>query len=134
MKNRDQDQMETLSEHRNVRQRTNEGYRRWFVSSFFDIIVWYDKPNGNLTGFQFCFQKNKSERAFTWTDEYQSSHIVSDGSIGFGTGHFGSAVLHGDGGLIPDTVMERFKKESGELDTDLKQVIIEKIKIYNSRT
>jgi hypothetical protein len=127
-------EMETLTENRNVRQRSNEGYRRWFVSSFFDIIVWYDKPNGNLIGFQFCFQKNKSERAFTWTDEYQSSHIVSDGSVGFGTGHMGSAVLHGDGGLIPDTVIERFERESGELDADLRHMIIEKIKIYNSRT
>ena len=125
--------MEPITENRKVRQRVKEGYRRWFVNSFFDIIVWYDKPGGDLIGFQFCFQKNKSERAFTWTREYQSSHIVSDASTGFGIGHLGSAILQGDGGMIPETVIERFERESGEIDKDIKELIIGKIRAYNSR-
>ncbi len=126
--------MEPLSENKRVRQRAKEGYRRWFLNSFFDIILWYDRRGGGLTGFQFCFQKNKAERAFTWTSKYQSSHIVSDSSAEAGMGHLGSAILQGDGGTIPETVIERFKRESGDLDNDIKELIVSKIRAYNTRS
>ena len=30
--------------------------RRWFMDSYFDLIVWYD-DRGNATGFQLCYDK-----------------------------------------------------------------------------
>ena len=43
-----------LKENLEVRQRENEGWRRWFVNSYFELIVWYEIKGGQLTGFQLC--------------------------------------------------------------------------------
>lgn len=32
-----------LVENKNVRQRKDEGVRRWFLDDYFDFIVWYNK-------------------------------------------------------------------------------------------
>jgi len=34
--------MAAITENRSVRQRPEEGFRRWFLNEFFDIIIWYE--------------------------------------------------------------------------------------------
>ncbi|HAW86324.1 MAG: hypothetical protein A2087_07415 [Spirochaetes bacterium GWD1_61_31] len=121
-----------LTENLAVRQRQDEGHRRWFVNSFFDLIVWYDSPGGQLTGFQFCYSRNLKERAFTWTSDYTSSHIVSDTFIEKGVSRMGTGILKGDGGPIPASVVDRFRDEAAALDLALRDLIISKIKDYNA--
>ena len=71
-----------LIENKNVRQREEEGYRRWFLNDFFDVIIWYDKPKGSMKGFQVCYSKNRNEKAFTWSERMASSRYVSDDEDG----------------------------------------------------
>jgi hypothetical protein len=125
--------VEPLSEIKTVRQRPTEGYRRWYVNSYFDVILWNDKLDGELIGFQLCYSRNKSERAFTWTREYQSSHHVSHGFGQLGTGHMATAILQGDGGPIPPAVIERFTLESTEMPPSARELILERLHDYNAR-
>jgi len=123
--------VEPLTENTTVRQRPTEGFRRWYVNTYFDIILWYDQPDGKLIGFQFCFSRNWRERAFTWTHDYQSSHHLSGSSdepMGFAT-----AILQGDGGPIPPSVIERFAQESAQMPPDVRTLILEKLNEYNAR-
>ena len=121
-----------LNEVTNVRQRENEGYRRWFSNSYFDLILWYDKKDGDFFGFQLCYSKNKSERVFTWTHEYSSSHLVSDTFIEKGFSKMSTGILKGDGGIIPENVINKFIDESNHLEIHLQQLILNKIGLYNS--
>jgi hypothetical protein len=125
---------EPLAENVNVRQRPEEGFRRWFVNSYFDLILWYDAQGGDLTGFQICYSRNKWEREFTWTRQYASSHLVSDSFIEAGVSPLSAGVLQGDGGMIPESVVARFEADSAdstELERGLRTFIVEKIREYN---
>ena len=123
-----------LHENKEVRQRPEEGYRRWFVNDYFDIILWYDHEGGELTGFQVCFSKNKDERAFSWQkNEYASSHYVSDPVRETGTSGLATNILYGYAGIIPGETIRRLKDEKGELDDEILSLILESIETYNGK-
>jgi hypothetical protein len=46
-----------LTEVQNTRQIKNEGRRRWFTDSDFDLIVWYEADSSSIAGFQLCYEK-----------------------------------------------------------------------------
>ncbi len=125
--------MSALSENRDVRQRPDEGYRRWFVNEYFDLILWYESIRGELTGFQLCYDRHVDERAFTWQRDRRSNHYVSDRVDGRGIASMATAVLHGDAGSVPEDVLSRLNRERGELDAHLLQLITEKITEYNKQ-
>ena len=52
-----------LNEIANLRQISEEGHRRWFTDSYFDLIVWYERDGATLAGFQLCYDKEGEERA-----------------------------------------------------------------------
>lgn len=122
-----------LKENKTVRQREKEGFRRWFVNNYFDIIIWYENKYSKLKGFQVCYSKNKHEKAFTWEPSFASSHYVSDSMFEKGMSSFATAILIGHAGKIPDIVINRLIKEQGELDNDILDFIVDKIKEYNKR-
>lgn len=126
--------MSALSENKNVRQRPEEGFRRWFLNEFFDVIVWYESAGGQLLGFQLCYNRTVDERAFTWQRDKRSSHFVSSGSDERGVPWIATAVLHGDAGAVPRDVLERLQAEQGDLDDDLLDLIVEQARGYNART
>jgi hypothetical protein len=125
--------MAALSENRSVRQRPDEGFRRWFLNDYFDLILWYESRAGEMTGFQLCYDRHRDERAFTWERGKQSSHFVSSGSDERGRPWIATAVLHGDAGPVPAEVVERLERESGELDPEILAVILDRIGTYNDR-
>ena len=120
-----------LIENKNVRQREEEGFRRWFLNDFFDVIIWYDKPRGSMKGFQVCYSKNRNEKAFTWSERMASSRYVSDDEDGRPRPSNMTAILSGDAGTIPEKVIGRLMKESGELDKNLLHTIVTRIRAYN---
>jgi len=119
--------MGKIVEIQGVRQRPDEGYRRWFSNSYFDIVFWYDQEGGDLTGIQFCYGKPHSEKAFTWEKTYRSHHYVSEQR----KGNQQTGILRGDAGTIPQPVIKRFQEESDEQDKQFIQTVLEKIKEYN---
>jgi hypothetical protein len=124
--------MDQMVENINVRQRENEGYRRWFVNSEFDLIIWYDKKGGELYGFQLCYEKTKHEKAFTCTKEYTSSHKVRDAGTEIGIPHQSTGILKDDGGNISEETILRFKNESNNVEIAIRDLIIKRINEYNS--
>ena len=125
--------MSALSENRSVRQRPEEGFRRWFVNEYFDIIVWYESRHTPPTGFQLCYDRHANERAFTWQRGKQSSHFVSDQPHGERSAWAATAILHGDAGPVPVDVLHRLREEHGELDGELLELIDGTAREYNRR-
>ena len=125
--------MEQLVENKNVRQRENEGYRRWFVNSDFDLILWYEKKEGSLYGFQLCYDKKRHERAFTCTKEYTSSHKVRDALSEIGIPHQSTGILRDEGGIIPEEIIKQFENESMNIEEEIRTLILDRVKEYNSR-
>jgi len=122
-----------LFENQSVRQRPEEGFRRWFMNSFFELIVWYDHRGGALYGFQLCISRNAAERAFTWTSEYSSSHFVSEGFPEAGTPRQATGILQGDGKLYSEEILERFEEDSQGIDEPIRSLVVSKIREYNAR-
>ncbi len=126
-------EIEQLTEHENVRQRENEGFRRWYLNSYFDVILWYKEDHKTFIGFQLCYSRNNNEKAFTWTKDYTSNRLVSDSFFEKGVSHMSTGILKGEGGYIPEEVIIRFKNESNIIDKEIKELIIKKIEEYNKR-
>lgn len=125
--------MSALSENTTVRQRPEEGFRRWFLNEYFDLILWYESRGGDLVGFQLCYDRHRDERAFTWETGKQSSHYVSSGADERGRPSIATAILHGDAGAVPEEVIDRLVSERGDLDGVLLETIVERIRAYNER-
>lgn len=121
--------MGNIVEIEGVRQRPEEGFRRWFSNDYFDIVFWYEEEGGEMTGMQFCYGKPHSEKAFTWEKSSRSHHYVSEQRKGAAA----TGILRGDAGAIPQAVMKRFKEESKDIPEDLLAWIIQKILEYNQK-
>lgn len=122
-----------LVENKNVRQRPDEGFRRWFLNDYLDLILWYESARGELTGFQLCYSRHHDERAFTWQRNKRSSHFVSSGADERGMPWIATAILHGDAGPVPGEVLQRLQEEQGELETSLLRLVIDAAEDYNRR-
>lgn len=120
-----------ITENKNVRQRPDEGFRRWFVNDYFDIIFWYESDTTTLKGFQFCYSRNNKEKVFTWEPGRVSSHYVSSNQFEPGMSSYATAILDGDAGAIPQNALERLKKDAGELQADYVSLIIDRAEQYN---
>ena len=125
--------MSELVENKNVRQRPDEGFRRWFLNDYFDVIIWYESAAGEMSGFQLCYNRSVDERAFTWHRNKRSSHFVSSGADERGTPWIATAVLHGDAGPVPPDVLDRLQREQGDLDDQLLRFIVKEATSYNER-
>ena len=125
---------EPLKENQEVRQREEEGWRRWFVNDYFDIILWYNKKGGDLIGFQVCYGRGTAdERAYTYEFSSQSHHFVAEGQKPNSLGNLGTAILTGDAGRMPQDVLDKLVDEAGDLPPNMLRLILEKAGEFNSR-
>ena len=122
-----------LSEYKEVRQRDNEGFRQWYSDAYFDLIVWYDREGGAMTGFQLCYDKGESERAFTWKLEenvVRSHRFIVNGQVEIGTNKM-SSILKGDAATIDEAVISRLRLSKSALGDALLETIVSRIEDYN---
>ena len=122
-----------LSEYKEVRQREDEGFRKWYSDRYFDIIVWYDREGGSITGFQVCYDKGEMERAFTWKLEegvVQSHRYVVNGPVEIGTNKM-TSILRGDASGIDEAVISRLRQSAGAVDPEALGRILSKMEEYN---
>jgi hypothetical protein len=126
-------QLKPLVENRSVRQRPEEGFRRWFTNGYFDIIIWYQEQEGPLTGFQLCYSKNHGEKAFTWHADKTASHYVSDGSDRLGLNRLATGILTGNAGPVPQQILSRLEQEQGELPQPLLELVLQRVQEFNQR-
>lgn len=122
-----------LVENKTVRQRPEEGFRRWFVSPFFELIVWYEGEPRELSGFQLCVSRHSAERAFTWTHTTASSHFVSESRTEPGISGMATGILQGDGKPYSEQILGRFEEEAQDLEPELRSLVLTKIREYNAR-
>jgi len=116
-----------LREIRNVKQYPGQLFRRWFNDDLLDLFVWYE-AGGRIAGFQLCFDKDRQERALTYTDAdgYSLNEVDADGSAW----DMSSPVL------VPGTEFPRVRllaqlgERSEALDRRLFEYLIEKLKDY----
>jgi len=114
-----------LEEITNVRQQEKEGFRRWFRSGFFDLIVWYDQER-IITGFQLCYGKPDAERAIIWQVSKGYTHQkVDDGEIS--GGYKMTPILVKNGIFEKESIIRQFKTEAENLEHVLVNLIIEKL-------
>jgi hypothetical protein len=120
-----------LSEVPHPRQIAGEGYRRWFTDGYFDLIVWYERAGGSVTGFQLCYDKPGTERALTWRAGRGYLHErVDDGE---GPGAFKmSPVLLPDGLFDSRSISERFDRAAGGVDPEIRKLVLDRLGAYGA--
>ncbi|MBN2440967.1 MAG: hypothetical protein JXJ04_06465 [Spirochaetales bacterium] len=117
-----------LFEIKAVKQYDNEGYRRWFTDDYFDLIIWYNDDD-SVSGFQLCYDKQDSERSVTWVSKKGFSHNKID--AGETPGHAKmSPILVPDGAFDKDSIADKFKAESKEIDKEISAFVYSKLLIY----
>lgn len=66
-----------LRELSHVRQLPNDYFRRCFLDTTLDLLVWY-KPDESIYGFQLSYDRQGNPRAVTWIEERGLSHARID--------------------------------------------------------
>jgi hypothetical protein len=89
--------------------------RRWFVDECFDLIVWYNS-RGVIQGFQLCYDKPHSERAFTWLMDRGFSHMQVDSGEANAFGNQ-TPILLPDGLFPGERVAAEFQRHAQTLPT-----------------
>jgi len=106
--------------------------RRWFSDEYFDLIVWMDRRTA-VCGFQLCYDKNKAERALTWTIEKGFRHeCVDDGEDNPAKNL--TPILVPDGVCPIHEITALFLRESIEIDPDIASFVAVRLKEYESRS
>jgi len=114
--------MNAFEEFCEVRQRPEEGHRRFFSTPYFDLMVWYRSDKTTITGFQLCYDKGRSERAITYKiDEGAGvrSHRFVAGNQADERSSIKTSILAGDAGSLAPSVIERFGMEASSLETSI---------------
>jgi hypothetical protein len=113
-----------LKEWKEVRQRPEEGYRRWFKDDCFDLIVWFE--SGSVLGFQLCYDTDTNERAITWyaTGSYMHAK-VDDGEQRFGPK--GSPILVSDGIFDAARVATEFREAASQIDRAIADLVYDRL-------
>lgn len=123
-----------LHEILSVRQRPEEGFRRWFTHRDYDLILWFESDQKTLKGFQVCYNKRKREKAFTFEFGTQGHHFVAKeepGGPSFAI--IATGILRDDAGAIdPNTVLALGKElaDTSGLDAEIKELIVEAMQNY----
>jgi hypothetical protein len=125
-----------LYEFHDVKQYPEEGFRRWFLDDYFDLIIWYDN-NQNLIGFQLCYDKNFNEHAITWHKNPQNdngSYIHTRVDSGDLTFHAkGTPILAADGQFAKLDISQKFKEASQKIEPEIAQFVYQKLLTYQNK-
>lgn len=120
-----------LKEMQSVKQEVPGELTRWFASNYFDLFVWSGR-NGEITGFQLCYDKPNKERAVTWIAESGFSHRQVDPG-GQDPRKNRSPILLPDG-LVPfQTLAVRFTQSSEAMDQKVARFVMSKLNEYALR-
>jgi hypothetical protein len=112
-----------LREWKGVRQRPEEGRRRWFTDEDMDLIVWYSR-DGSIRGFQLCYAKQGDQHAITWLSDGGYSHArVDDGEAGRAIGIKRTPILVEDGVPDADRILSVFDERARHVDPPIRNLV-----------
>ncbi|MBN2735503.1 MAG: hypothetical protein JXR70_00890 [Spirochaetales bacterium] len=125
--------MATLKEIKTVSQDEPGIHRRWFTDNdYWDLYVW-TLDNGEVYGFQLCYDKDLDEKALTWIKDREFSHkTVNPGSYRDHSNRMGTPILVPDGYFHKNTVAERFLSDAKALEPWIQELVIEKIRLFEN--
>lgn len=109
----------------------NDLDRRWLSDDYFDLIVWYE-ADGNIHGFQLCYDKPGRERALTWRCGVGFWHT------GIDTGETNcysnlTPILVADGVFPAAQVRDEFMARGRLLPPEIRDLVLGKIAEYEKR-
>jgi hypothetical protein len=109
-----------------VAQKEEGVFRRWFEDKYFELIVWYDKEGGQITGFQLCYDRYKDEHSLTWFKDkgFQHNRIESDRNQ---HKHPSTPILVEDGIFPAEDILMRFIDSCHKIDLNISLLIISKL-------
>jgi hypothetical protein len=117
---------ESFHEYRHVRNVPGEPRLRWFLSDYFELFVWFEEGDTPIA-FRLCYDRGYQERAITW--QRSTGHVRHDAvdSGGSFESYDASPILVTDRHSIPSRVIERFKRTPGEIPTEIRQLVTERL-------
>jgi len=119
-----------LREITNVRQDDPHTRRRWFQDDYFDLFLW-ERLDGEIRGFQLCYEINANERVLSWRHTAGFSHDRID--TGEATPYKNmTPILVADGKLEVDEVLPRFLRRSRNIEPFVRQFVSHKLREYES--
>lgn len=122
-----------LREWKGVRQRPEEGRRRWFTDEDMDLIVWYTDDD-EISGFQLCYAKQTDQHAVTWFTDGTYSHArVDDGESGRAIGVKETPILVQDGVFDASQIAEAFRREADLVDPQIRDLVYRRIRGFPNR-
>lgn len=113
-----------MKERINVRQIPGDNTRRWFSSENLDLIVWYD-PEGNLAGFELCYDKTRVEHSICWRPRGGFVHMAVDDGENRPGKYKASPVLVPDGHFDARRVHAAFAIECISLPQELAAYVLQ---------
>ena len=105
--------------------------RRWMSDEYFDLIVWYE-PGQQIHGFQLCYDKQKHERALTWTHDRGFLHTVIDDGESAPTANR-TPILTVEGVFPAQQVRREFVARSASLPAEIRELVLARIDDYDHR-
>jgi hypothetical protein len=117
-----------LKELHNPRQVTDELPRRWFSDEGMDLILW-EQVDGEVFGFQLCYDKDRVECAITWKQGMGYKHSVVDDGMRVGK-YKATPILTAPRAFDKDRVAQDFSARAEQLDEHIKKLVLEKISAF----
>ena len=112
-----------LEEFENLRQEKN-GYRRLFFSKKYDLYIWYNEKNGTIIGFQIVYDKESTQKAFTWNEEdgYMNDTVDEGDNYPLSL----TPILVPDGKVCKSEI-KMIEKEMDNIEIEIKDFVLQKI-------
>lgn len=110
-----------LKEYKTVSQEKT-GWRRLFSDENFDLYIWYDRPEGSITGLQLVeLSGAESCHALTWEKGNQSFYagVMNEEPYPFNP----SPVLVVNGVFQRDLILRRFRAVDSDLPDQIRQLV-----------
>jgi len=102
--------------------------RRWFFSNELDLVVWCDK-DGNPTGFQLAYDKDRNEHSISWHFNKGFIHyVVDEGNQKSGKNE--TPLLYSNGAFNAVHVIDLFRALSIEMPLHIRKFVLEKLSLY----
>lgn len=117
-----------LSEFEKVRQIHGEDTRRLFVDPDLALYIWY--RNSRISGFQLCYDKQGSEKAFMWTIDHGYSHYAVDSGEVEGLEAKKTPVFMSSAISVPEDLQTRFDSAAESLNGEIREYVSQKILDY----
>ena len=119
-----------LREIKHVKQNEGEPGRRWFMSPYFDLIVWFSDSE-EIDGFELCYGKTGVEKALCWHQQGRYSHQKVDTGESEPLKYKKAPIYVPDGVFDKQQVLERFNREASNIERSIKKYVAKKISEFD---